>query len=298
MNPDQSTMNPLPIPSRFFDRATLKAVVEAVAEALRTKTGFSLVRLGDGEGPILCWPDYQLPGEIPTVLNTWFGPNDLPEAEISTIADGLRHAVRSADVLGLPTKFQITVHRRYEMVFEGLNRIEGNTTFYFTDAGVHWYLQWSGAMARLLRGRDFVGVIGCRDLGPQIADTFGIGSVHTYLVRGEHGYTGSVSQRHWPDGFAEVMQRLDYIEPGTLFLVAAGVLGKIYCDKIKSKGGVALDIGSILDMWENIPSRKQHAMRSTAFLLQHLRSINTDWESMLACLDKHVKEFDMRETTY
>ena len=94
------------------------------------------------------------------------------------------------------------------------------------------------------------------------------------------------------------MQRLDDIEPGTLILVAAGVLGKIYCDKIKSKGGIALDIGSILDMWATIPSRKRFTKQPSAFLLQHFHSINTDWESMLARLDKYVKEFHIREATY
>jgi len=36
---------------------------------------------------------------------------------------------------------------------------------------------------------------------------------------------------------------------GKLFLVGAGFLGKIYCDLIKRHGGIALDVGSMMDRW-------------------------------------------------
>jgi hypothetical protein len=282
----------------FFDRVTLRKVVDAVASALHAKTGFSLLRLGDGEGPILCWPDYQLPEQLPTVLSTWFGPIDLPDAELSCLADGLRQAVRSADVLGLPTRFQLTRSPRYGMVFEGIGRHRLCTRDQlFADSGLHWYLQWSGALAHILRGVDAVSVIGCRDLGPRIAETFNLASVRTYLVRGEHHFPGSITVPHWPDGFNDIMKELDDVRPGSVFLVGAGVLGKIYCDRIKAMGGIALDVGSILDSWAMIPSREPFKTASSAFTLDHFKTVPPDWDGMTAALHRWKNELHARDQT-
>jgi hypothetical protein len=37
--------------------------------------------------------------------------------------------------------------------------------------------------------------------------------------------------------------------PGAVFLVAGGLLGKIYCDRIRALGDIALDIGALADAW-------------------------------------------------
>jgi hypothetical protein len=286
------------LPSYVFDRVTLRTVVERAESALRTGAGFSLVRLGDGEGPVLCWPESQRPDELATVLSTWFGRSDFPAADLHTMAEGLRQAVRTADVLGLPTRYQLTRTPRYGMVFAGIDRHHlCSPTQLLGDSGLHFYLQWSGALAYLLRGRDELGVIGCRDIGPQIAEAFGVGSVRTYLVRGEHLYPGPVSQPHWPDGFNEVMARLDDVRPGMPFLVGAGVLGKIYCERIKARGGVALDVGSILDGWALIPSRDPFKTTSPAFTLDHFKTVETSWEHMTTSLQKCKDELHARDTT-
>jgi hypothetical protein len=51
------------------------------------------------------------------------------------------------------------------------------------------------------------------------------------------------------------MQDLSQPLAGELFLVAGGLLGKIYCDRIKRSGGVAIDIGSLIDAWLGAPTR-------------------------------------------
>ena len=43
--------------------------------------------------------------------------------------------------------------------------------------------------------------------------------------------------------------------PGMLYLVGGGLYGKLYCQLIRSQGGVALDLGSLFDAWLGIPSR-------------------------------------------
>lgn len=291
-------MSTEPFRSPYFDRVTVRAVVESAERALRARTGFSLIRLGDGEGPVLCWPESQQPGEMSTVLYTWFGCRDLPDADLQEIADRLRQAVRTADVLGLPTRYQLGKSPRYGMVLEALDRHAlCSPQQLFADSGLHWYLQWSGALAYVLRDLDEVEVIGCRDIGAQIAETFGLRSVRTHLVRGEFHHPGPVAAPHWPDGYRRMTAQLEQIRPGTVFLVAAGVLGKIYCDRIKAKGGIALDVGSILDSWAMVPSREPFKTASPAFTLAHFATAGTDWPQMSASLRRCKAELHAHDTT-
>ena len=57
---------------------------------------------------------------------------------------------------------------------------------------------------------------------------------------------------------------------GALFLVGAGAFGKIYCQWIKERGGIAIDIGSIFDSWANI-GRVGHPVRSFDVYRQYKR---------------------------
>jgi hypothetical protein len=93
------------------------------------------------------------------------------------------------------------------------------------------------------------------------------------------------------------MEQLEAVRPGDAFLVGAGVLGKIYCDEIKARGGVALDIGSILDSWANIPSRDPFKTGSPAYTLQHFKSVGPDWEQMTMSLHKCASELHARDAT-
>jgi hypothetical protein len=43
--------------------------------------------------------------------------------------------------------------------------------------------------------------------------------------------------------------------PGLVVLVGAGILGKIYCHRIKQLGGIAIDVGSMMDVWAGLKTR-------------------------------------------
>lgn len=283
------------IPLQYVARLGHRAVVEQVALAIRSAKGFSLLRLGNGEGCVLGWPNEQ---GIAEALEIWFGRTDLNDSELDTIATGLHQAIRRSDVLGLPTRFQSSQRPDWMMVFRGIERhglCSGSQML--TDHVVHWYLQWSGALALLLRGLDQISIIGCRDIGPQIADAFGVGSVRTYLVRGEAAFPGPVSKPHWPDGFVDLSRALETVRPGDVFLVGAGVLGKIYCDCIKTRGGIAIDVGSLLDSWAQVPSRARYPLNWYAFSLEYLKSAKTDWPEIAASLAYWAAELHARDAT-
>ena len=82
-----------------------------------------------------------------------------------------------------------------------------------------------------------------------------------YNIPGEYKYSilfkekQKVGTSHYPDCFEAICAQLTVVAPGEVFLVAAGFLGKFYCDIIKQKGGIALDVGSATDYWLDYKTR-------------------------------------------
>ncbi len=63
------------------------------------------------------------------------------------------------------------------------------------------------------------------------------------------GYEGD---RHYPTQFNRIPRWMDVQAenyPGSLLLVGAGVIGKIYCNWWRDRGGVAFDVGGCMDCW-------------------------------------------------
>jgi hypothetical protein len=45
------------------------------------------------------------------------------------------------------------------------------------------------------------------------------------------------------------------VVPGALVIVASGIIGKIFCQTVRDKGGVALDVGVMVDYWVGAKTR-------------------------------------------
>ncbi|SRR5579883_827162 len=282
-----------------LERVPLRAVIDRAAAAIAAKTPFSLVRLGDGEGFMMSASLDRDSDRVKGVLSCQFGHTDVNPEDLRFIANALRRSVASADVVGLPTPFQFDKDLGYRRVFDAIAE-DGlcSPPQLLTDANVHWYLQWSGGLAELIGGRDRISLITSRELAPQISETFCIGSVRNYPVRGEDRFPGRETERHWPDRFTALLDELRHLECGTVFLVGAGVLGKIYCDCIKANGGIAIDIGSVFDAWAGVVSRLRYGLGSSAFTLGHFAATGADWTSRIASLERCIAEFDIRTATY
>jgi hypothetical protein len=131
-----------------------------------------------------------------------------------------------------------------------------------SDVNRHLLLQ--GYLATILRNRRFVGLVSCYSALPQLLQThFAIAEVELHQTLGESlaraatgaAQTEATASERFMASHADLCQRLRSVRAGELYLVAAGIFGKIYRDMIKSLGGIALDIGSVADLWMNVPSR-------------------------------------------
>ena len=232
--------------------ATVLEVLPTLQRHVAERVPLSLVRLGDGEGRLLGFPEIVDKAELDTSLRIWFGRADFGLDELAALAVELRAAVRTADVVGLPRPSQAG-QPEYRAVFDGIERfgLLAHAPL-LTDAAIHRYLQIGLFYRELLKGLPFCGLVTCRDLAAAVGRVFRIGHVEQYLVPGEAQHPGPLPGEHYPARFRELRETLAVPFRGAVFLVGAGALGKIYCRWIKERGGIALDVGSICDAWADV----------------------------------------------
>ena len=246
-----------------------------IRESMDSGIPLSLVRLNYGEGIILGYPDVMHRGDVNYHMRMWFERKTLTsrliykegflrktigrlfsnwsERDVLVLADGLKDSVRHADVVGTPLRGNVPRHRYLVEVEASLARLHLlDDASLITCSAIHRLLHYALLYRPLLEGRDFVGIVSSRDVVRKLRRSFGTGEVRWYKVRSQPDYPNDVPTPHYPDGFNEIGETLEVPYPGALFLVGAGICGKIYCHWIKERGGVAVDVGSMFDSWAGV----------------------------------------------
>lgn len=247
-------------------------VAERVVEAIETGRPLSLVRLGDGEGTMLPHrPAYRsLQGDdLSQVTNSWWGWQAASHPRWGELVDGLVEAARHADILGIPDATRIARNHWNAAIAERGPLSQGQRGLLaamefaarehhdgqaLTSCHVHQALAYWGLWDVILHRAGAVSVItGHAGLGASLEARFGVRIDTTHLIPTESKYkalfSGTLEGRHFPDAFDRLRPTLAATEPGHVVLVAAGMLGKIYCEWIRQAGGIALDVGSAADHW-------------------------------------------------
>jgi hypothetical protein len=231
-------------------------VYRLIEDHIKTKKPLSLIRLGDGEGAMMGFPEFVSLKEARQKARVWFGDQLLQEDDFTNISQQLKTSIRNATIVGIPRKKQTSMHSLYEIVYKSIDRFDLlSKKPAITDAAIHCYLQFSLLFRPILLNKDFIGMISSRDLRLPLRQMFNIGHIELYQIKGENKFPGSVKENHYPDRFDWLKNNINIPYQGAIFLVGAGVLGKIYCDVIKEKGGIAIDIGAVFDAWANVKSR-------------------------------------------
>jgi hypothetical protein len=232
-----------------FDTYASALVTRIVDEALAAaddQRGFSALRLGDGEAQVLAGVMPDITGVLGVAPDgEW---NELDADEYAAFRERLAAALRAADVVGVPDLAQcLTGPVGY-----------GEVTALCLEVGVSpdrilpggsdfgWALELSGEIDRLLaRCAGIIGPIDPRDLR-----RVPLAVAPTWLsVPGELLYYDDDRGRatsHWSR--LEAIVGHNYL-PGEVWLVGAGVLGKLYCHAVQQAGAVAVDVGSVFDVW-------------------------------------------------
>lgn len=221
-----------------------------------------MIRLGDGEGAVMGYPGISSRADVDRSWNIWLGDSNVTDTELNKLSKSVAVAVSEADIVGLPRKKQTEETSTFLLWRAVIDSVANfnllHDTQMITDMAIHRYLQFSLLYRPLLSGLDFLGIISSRNVGAELKSEFGVNEIKHYPVRGESAHPGNVQERHYPDGYQKIFDSLEVPFQGAVFLVGAGVFGKVYCNWIKNRGGIALDIGSIFEPWAKVPSRTKH----------------------------------------
>lgn len=242
-------------------------LLEILKKAIDLKAPFSMIRLGDGEGRILGFPEvferkvylnevltYQYGGEVIKRLKELHGDEFL-ENSISELKGFITNAIESADLIGAPswlhfrseiTESNLTPLTAQSVCLEYTKKMaRGKKVF---DHFIFKPFNGKGFFYELLKNVSKLNVISHTDITVKIAHEFDLTTCTHIQIPGHQSFM-KTGELHYPDEYKNVLKSIENIEPGELFFVAAGYLGKHYCHHIKMHGGLAIDIGSIFDGW-------------------------------------------------
>lgn len=247
-------------------------LADRIAAALNEGRPFAMVRLGDGEGGMLTLgqedefihrPLYERNRK--ELIAMWFGDafRDQDDGFIR-LARNLIESLAECDVLGIPYESWL----RHEYAISSLRGISSLVNVYRAllaqpvPAGqfvcsqrAHVDLHVAGHLTRIIADAKRVSVITCL---PEVEDLLrgrlGLEEVTVYRIPGERGSQHllglpATQGNHYPAEFERLQAELARPHAGRLFLVAGGLLGKLYAATIRRRGGIALDIGSLVDGW-------------------------------------------------
>jgi tetratricopeptide (TPR) repeat protein len=256
---------------------TESAIDELIFNALHESLPFALVRLGDGEGAWMSlgsgdeadYSDLYRRNRV-SFLYDWFGSDELIRSDdFFAFSKKLTDVLQGADVVGIPDaarishEYRILSPRGVPSSVNILRWVEvSRTNFlglppYYTSNNVHMHLASRDFFTRLWKtGKAFGIITSYRSLPEMLRSQAGINVRYEFLIPGDsrNFWEGNnnrplVQFPNISDNISAQLRSLDL--SNTVFLVAAGFVGKQYLDIIKRGGGVALDIGSVANKWAN-----------------------------------------------
>lgn len=271
--------HPAYFPDPSFLLTDALEVATRIIDAVDSGLPFSLVRLGDGEGNFLPYRDHLKSfsdSDRTSTQRTWWGRDALDDENHETLREDLCDAIRSADIVGIPDLYrvcrvlghdQLTAHSGHGKNARGLLAIidfssqPANSGLthksgpqMLTSCHVHESLAYWGLWDLLLPRIGTFSLITCHHkLAEILATRYGVEVADVHLIPSERRHALAFDHprfgRHYPEVFESLREKLAMTGRGQVFLVAAGMLGKIYCTWIKDAGGIAIDVGSAVDFW-------------------------------------------------
>jgi hypothetical protein len=230
------------------DPARLDDLVDRISAALRDGRGFGVIRLGDGEGRFLAGQTSDLEGatrngdRCDPALEATGG--HLPAETQRDLLERFRQALQQADVVGIPDLWQCLAGP--EQSFNVAAHLDASPARVWAG-GWHLHLQLlqHGAFSR--SPFDQVRAV----IGTALPPLLRGAGVDLVALPGEDPHWSATPrpEAHYPLVYQQVLQWIDVqVGPGQLVLVGGGLLGKIYVGAIQARGGVGIDVGSVIDL--------------------------------------------------
>jgi hypothetical protein len=266
-----------------ISQAQCRKFIALIHDRLATGNGFSFIRLGDGESSCLPYEPH-LSGfaqqDTAERERMWWGA-ELEAPDRVRFSRQISAAIWNADSVGIPTVARILrdvrlsendelesgrVGRGLRAVLYAFENIEHlplrrSVLPLFTSCHLHQdILRWNLYPELFEASREIV-LISCHPgLAEIVEQRFGARVAASIIVPPRHASMplfrgGAETSRFLPETVEDVAEQLGELPRGRLVLVGAGYLGKRLIDLAKARGGVALDLGSMLDHWAGVNTR-------------------------------------------
>lgn len=134
--------------------------------------------------------------------------------------------------------------------WKDIHECVGITNTSYCSCYLHYFSIVDGEynLLNIMNGRKIFCVSNQVHIARKLQEVSGAATIDTYQIprRGRSG-------KHFREHFRKIMNIIrDNARNYDLFLIGAGFLGKVYCDKIKRCGGRAFDAGRLFDLWSGV----------------------------------------------
>lgn len=228
-----------------------------ILNVLQVGRPVSIIRAGDGEQIVLNSGNdissYRTC--IDNVMKRQMG-YEPTMGEVDAIRTNLIKSYQGADIVGIPAQKNLAdLNKHWRSVEETVKPY--CTTNKFTSTDVAYDMLYNGMLDKWLMNKKRIVYIGCRDIDQGIKDRYGSLIVSSFIIAPESKFTsGYEGKKHYPEQFNEMEWWLNAAPcDGNPCLVGAGVIGKIYCNWMRDRGGIAFDIGAVMDLWAGFSTR-------------------------------------------
>jgi hypothetical protein len=250
-------------------------IASFLRDRIERRVPTSLIRLGDADGNVLfsgldVYPELTR-YNLQKISRIYFGSNDVMVDHAEFFFDIVVDGIHDADLVGGPERG--TIDRSFDTPYpdldvRGMCGMRGVYNYLATATDLRrlaetiWASTWfSRALLPhyfdLVRGLPFLGFVTCYpELEEVFRDRAGVATTTTVAVPMQ----ASIAKvhrdiRHYPDAYPGIVDQLRPPHEGAVYIVAAGILSKAYCTTIKARGGIAIDVGSVADVWMGARTR-------------------------------------------
>jgi hypothetical protein len=270
---------------------SLQDFTEEIFAAIKDGRSASFMRFNDGEAKFVGTSEFYPSSQIVQIIRRQFGDNGLTDLDIESLKAKASHAVRGATVVGLPPS---DWPQEFSFARNVVTRLIQDQPLRTTHVDFHQHLFASQFFQRLFALGHPVSLVTCRDVSAFLTETYNANISRVYLVPEQAD--GSVSGQikpHYPIYCDWLTRVLETSSSNRLFLVGAGICGKIYCDAIQRAGGIAVDVGSIFDLWAGRFSRPYMDPEGIRrYYFQKLSRLDLTPLVIRACAELHTVDRD------
>lgn len=244
-------------------------------KAIAAKRPASLIRLGDADGNVLfsgldIYP-HLTTYNLAKISRIYFGSNTLMVEHKQFFLDTVMEGIAEADLIGGPERG--TIDKSFstdlpDLDVRGMCGMRGVYN-YLADATdlaklseKIWASTWFSRSLlphyfNILHKQPYLGFVTCYpDLERVFREKAEVARTETILVPMQASIAKVHKDiRHYPDAYPDILEQLRPPFEGAVYIVAAGILSKAYCTAIKRRGGIAIDVGSVADVWMGTKSR-------------------------------------------